>query len=75
MTTIDALQLKDFFVEAGLDNEKAEKMAKGVRSVIQDSDLASKNDIKELELKVLRGQWSIFAAITVLMTLFEIFGS
>lgn len=67
---VDALQLKEYFVRAGLEADKAEMMAKGVRDVIKESDLATKQDLmvlKESLTKTLLTSLSIAVAFIAIV--------
>lgn len=68
--SVDALQLKEYFVRAGLEADKAEMMSKGVRDVIKESDLATKQDLmvlKESLTKTLLTSFSIAVAFIAIV--------
>lgn len=73
--TVDALHLKRYFVEAGLEEHQAEKMAEGVRDYISGMDLVTKKDLKaELANAKLQIVGYTVTIQTIIMALFKFFG-
>lgn len=74
--SVDALQLKEYFIDAGLEDQQAEKMAKGVRDYIIGMNLVTKKDLKaELADTKLQIVGYTVTIQTIIMALFRFFGS
>lgn len=73
--SVDALQLKDYFIQEGIESKKAGTLAKGIRDYVNGIDLASKKDLKvEIANAKLQIVGYTVTIQTIIMALFDFFG-